>query len=225
MPESKWEMPAVCHLLNLTCIQEMKSYRAPLSEGLAGEGSCPSQTRKMTGTLKALEYAEQELAALESRASAFSFIFANAPPLTPPQPLIPCHAWRSGKEKEVYNLHLTGFLSLILRNSERPSIGCSGPYKDWDGGPVHLKRCPCPWLWHSVLPGQCLLREGEFLGHRHPAGEGWASSSLQKLLAASLASYHTVWSSHCPRPALLTLSKYIQGMFLHNSIVSFLSIT
>ena len=57
-------MPAVCHLLNPTCVQEMKSYRVPLSEGLAGEGSCPSQTRKMTGTLNALEYAEQELAVL-----------------------------------------------------------------------------------------------------------------------------------------------------------------
>ena len=44
-----------------------------------------------------------------------------------------------------------------------------------------------------------------FQGHRHPAGEGWASSSLQKLLAASFASHHTVWSSHCPRPVLLTL--------------------
>lgn len=57
-------MPAVCHRLNPTCVQEMKSYRVALSEGLAGEGSCPSQARKMTGTLKASEYAEQELAVL-----------------------------------------------------------------------------------------------------------------------------------------------------------------
>ena len=70
-------MPAVCHLLNLPYVQEMKSYRVPLNKALAREGSCPSQTRKVA--LQASEYAKQELAALERRASVFFvFCFPNA---------------------------------------------------------------------------------------------------------------------------------------------------
>lgn len=72
-------MPAVCHLLNLPYVQEMKSYRVPLNKALAREGSCPSQTRKVA--LQASEYAKQELAALDRRASVF-FVFSKCIPAT-----------------------------------------------------------------------------------------------------------------------------------------------
>lgn len=150
--------------------------------------------------------------ALKQGFSFFSLFLQCTTP-NPTQAWIPCHPWRSGKEKAAYNLHFTGFLSPFLLNPERPSVESSGPYKEWDRGSVHFKGCPSRWLWHSVLPVLCLLREGVFQGHRHPAGEGWASSSLQKLLAASFASHHTVWSSHCPRPVLLTLSKTSKECF------------
>lgn len=186
-------MPAVCHLLNLPYVQEMKSYSVPSNKALAREGSCPSQTRKVA--LQVSEYAKQEQAALDRRALVF-FCF-----LLFPNASLQRLEKREGKGSLQSRSH---WILLILLNPERPSVECSGTFKDWDGGSAHFRGYPWPWLGHSALPGLCFIREGAFQGHRQPAREVWASSSLQEL-AASSASHHALWSSHHPRPGLLDL--------------------
>lgn len=74
-------MPAVHHLLNPRCVQEMKSYRVLLSKRSVGEGSCPSQTRKMTVAHRASKQAKLALTCPQRTGIDFKGAHLPCPPL------------------------------------------------------------------------------------------------------------------------------------------------
>lgn len=171
MPESKWEMPAVCHLLNLTCVQEMKSYRVPLSNGLAGVRHVAQPDKKRWRVaFQASKYAKQELAALESGALVFGVFllfcfFSN--PYPSPAFDIPTKLGELGRERKL--MLPSAFVKFrearcqLLWALQEPRWGFyplgDAPFPNYD--PLLLGI----W-WIFFPPWSVLYKQGNFQGHR-----------------------------------------------------------